>query len=73
MPIIDLEKNRVARARRLADTFGLRLAKSRTRNPDAPDYGCYALIDIDTGGAAYGTGSLGFDADLSDIEAYLAS
>ena len=37
--------------RRMADRRGYRLIKSRSRDPHAVDYGRYALIDIDTGGA----------------------
>ena len=33
-------------ARRKAAHYDLRLVKSRGRNPDAPDHGLYALLDI---------------------------
>lgn len=39
------------RLRRMADRQGLRLVKSRSRDPHALDYGLYALIDHETGGA----------------------
>lgn len=39
------------RLRRMADRQGLRLVKSRSRDPKALDYGLYALIDVETGGA----------------------
>lgn len=45
------EKARESMLRRKADRFGLKLTKSRVRDPDAYDYGLYALIDIKTGGA----------------------
>lgn len=45
MPDEDL-KVRENRLRRAADRQGLRLAKSRSRDPNAIDYGLYALIDI---------------------------
>jgi hypothetical protein len=37
--------------RRSADRQGLRLEKSRSRDPRAIDYGLFALIDVRTGGA----------------------
>ena len=39
------------RLRRMADRRGLRLTRSRSRDPKALDYGRYALIDLQTGGA----------------------
>lgn len=39
------------RLRRAADRQGLRLAKSRSRDPRAMDYGLYALINNQIGGA----------------------
>lgn len=39
------------RLRRIADRRGLRLVKSESCDPNAQDYGLYALIDYDTGGA----------------------
>jgi hypothetical protein len=45
------EKVRETRLRFMADRQGLRLTKSRTRDPRAMDYGLYALIDVQTGGA----------------------
>jgi hypothetical protein len=44
-------KVRENRLRRMADRQGLRLVKSRSRDPRAVDYGLYALIDHNTGGA----------------------
>ena len=38
------------RLRRVADRQGLRLAKSRRRDPLALDHGTYWLVDIDTNG-----------------------
>jgi hypothetical protein len=37
--------------RRMADRQGLRLVKSRSRDVNAIDYGLYALLDVETGGA----------------------
>jgi hypothetical protein len=39
------------RLRRAADRQGYRLVKSRSRDENAIDYGLYALIDVQTGGA----------------------
>jgi hypothetical protein len=39
------------RLRRMAERRGYRLQKSRSRDPHAVDYDCYALIDVQTGGA----------------------
>jgi len=39
------------RLRRIADRRGLRLVKCGSCDPNAQDYGLYALIDYDTGGA----------------------
>jgi hypothetical protein len=45
------DKVRENRIRRIADRRGLRLVKSGGRDPNALDYGLYALIDYDTGEA----------------------
>jgi hypothetical protein len=44
------EKTRENRLRRLADRRGYRLMRSSSRDPDAIDYGLYALLDVKTGG-----------------------
>jgi hypothetical protein len=46
------DKVRENRLRRAADRQGFRLTKSRSRDAQAVDFGLYALIDIQTGGAA---------------------
>ena len=45
------EKSREARLRRKADRCGYTLSRSRSRDPDAIDYGLFALFDVQTGGA----------------------
>jgi hypothetical protein len=45
------DKTRENRLRRKADRMGLRLMKSPRRDPQALDFGRYALIDHQTGGA----------------------
>ncbi len=44
-------KVRENRLRRMAHRQGYQLAKSRSRDPRAVDFGLYALIDPETGGA----------------------
>jgi hypothetical protein len=44
-------KQRESRLRRMAKRYGLRLQKSKSRDPSAIDYGLYALIRPETGGA----------------------
>ena len=45
------DKIRENRVRRRADRAGLQLVKSRSRDPKAVDYGVYALMNIQAGGA----------------------
>jgi hypothetical protein len=45
------DKVREIRLRRQADRRGYRLTKSARRDPWAPDFGLYALLDVQTGGA----------------------
>lgn len=71
--MVDEKKIRENRLRNKADRQGLRLIKSRRRDPDAIDYGGYMLVDIETGGAVLGAGSFSFQADLDDVEEYLSS
>jgi hypothetical protein len=44
-------KSKEARLRAKARRCGYQLRKSRSRDPDAVDFGLYALIDPETGGA----------------------
>lgn len=44
-------KQRENRLRGMATRYGLRLEKSKSRDPSAIDYGLYALIRPETGGA----------------------
>jgi hypothetical protein len=66
----DAEKVRENRLRRMADRQGLRLVKSRRRDPRASDYGTYVLVDQNNV-IEYGAWTGRFAASLDDIEAYL--
>jgi hypothetical protein len=45
------EKARENRLRRIAERHGYRLTKSRSRDPQACDYGLYGVLDVRTNGA----------------------
>ena len=61
------------RVRRAADRQGYRLEKSRSRDPRAVDYGLYALIDVQTGGAVNPAIAQRWVCswDLDDVEDFL--
>ena len=61
--------------RRMADRQGLRLTKSRTRDPNGMDFGLYALIDIQTGGATHPplAGRWVHTLTLDEVEEHLTS
>ena len=69
------DKIRENALRRKADRQGYRLIKSRRRDPDAVDYGLYALIDIETGGAVNPAlaGHYVCSWTLDDVEGFLKS
>lgn len=59
------------RLRRAAARQGLRLVKSRARDPRAVGYGTFMLVDVQTTGVAcYGL-SDGYGLDLHHVAAYL--
>ena len=64
----DVRENRL---RRMAERQGLRLEKSRRRDPRAVDYAGYMLIDILTNGVVLGSGAFPYQADLAEVESYL--
>ena len=48
------------------------LVKSRRRDPQSIDYGCYMLVDLHTNGVVAGASSSGLaDFDLDDVERFL--
>ena len=72
MPTGKEVKVRENRLRRAAERQGLRLVKSRRRDPRAFDYGKYMLVDVQTSGVVHGLVAGHIGADLDDIEAYLS-
>jgi hypothetical protein len=63
------EKVAENRVRRRAERMGLQLVKSRRRDPDAIDYGCFALTQDNI--VVFGADSGRFDASLTEVEAFL--
>jgi len=53
------QKAREGRLRRAAARHGLRLLKSPRRDPDAFDFGLYALVDVQHGGAIHAGSAIG--------------
>lgn len=72
---MDDDKVRENRLRRVADRQGLRLMKSRRRDPHATDFGTYMLVNVQTGGvdaADWGSFTKEYGLDLDDIEEWLS-
>jgi len=66
------EKVRENRLRRMAERQGLRLEKSRRRDPRAIDYGMYMLVHENTNSVAAGAEGTGRpNFSLDDVEEYL--
>jgi hypothetical protein len=65
------EKVRENRLRRMAQRQGLRLEKSRRRDPRALDFGVYAVVDVATGSPVAGARGAARDLTLDEVEAYL--
>ncbi|OHV67896.1 hypothetical protein LCM4576_23550 [Mesorhizobium sp. LCM 4576] len=61
------------RLRRMAERQGLRLEKSKRRDPRAVDFGGYMLIDTQTNGVVCGSGAFPYSADLDEVERYLTA
>lgn len=62
------EKIRENRLRRMADRQGLRLEKSRRRDPRALDYGTYWLVDADRNTPVVWGSQSGYGLSLDDVE-----
>jgi hypothetical protein len=68
------EKVRENRLRRMADRQGLRLEKSRRRDPRAIDYGMYTLVDPHTNTIVAGTEGTGRpNFSLDDVDNWLTN
>ena len=65
------DKIRENRLRRMAERQGLRLLKSRRRDPYALDFGGYQIIDPSRGAIVYSYGYNEFGAGLDEIENWL--
>ena len=66
------EKTREARLRRKADRVGWILRKSRRRDPEAWDYGLFALLDVQIGGTVHPQGPISiFALTLDEVEKWL--
>ncbi len=61
------EKGRENRLRQKATRLGLALRKSRSRTPEAPDYGTYCLADISADCLELGDRNTGYGCDLDDV------
>ena len=59
--------------RRVAQRQGLKLVRSRRRDPQAADFGRYALVDPDTNRAVAGELDSASAMTLDDVEAWLSS
>jgi hypothetical protein len=62
------DKVRENRLRRMAERQGLRLVKSRRRDPHAIGYGGYMLVYARTGKPKYGDEWWPFCLDMNDVE-----
>jgi hypothetical protein len=65
-----VEENRI---RRMAERQRLRLEKSRRRDPRAPDFGGFMLIDASTNAVVFGATPFAYSASLDEIEGFLTS
>lgn len=59
------------RLRRAADRQGLRLEKSRARDPRAITYGTYMILDASTTALVAGDSTNGYGLTLDEVEEYL--
>lgn len=65
------DKVRENRLRRMAERQGLRLQKSRRRDPRALDYETYGLVDVRFNTLEVGDPSNGYGLTLDEVEAAL--
>src|SRR5712671_6443778 len=68
-----VEKVREARLRRMAKRQGLKLVRSRRRDPLAIDYGRYVIVDPDSNRTVAGELGSASAMTLDDVEGWLTS
>lgn len=61
------------RVRRMAERYGMKLRKSARRDPAAPDFNGYMLLDGKTDRPVFGMKPRPFSARLAEIAAHLTS
>jgi hypothetical protein len=61
-------RSREARLRRAAASMGLALRKSRARDPNRMDFGCYRIVDAMSGCPVAGTYPYVYSLDLDAVE-----
>jgi hypothetical protein len=62
------DRRREARLRRVAAEMGLALRKSRTRDKDRMDYGCYRIVQSSGGCPVAGTYPYPYSLSLDGVE-----
>lgn len=66
------EKTQENLIRRKLGRMGYSLVKSRRRDPDALDYGCYEIVDVRTNFAVFGVGPTGLpSASLEEVKEWI--
>ena len=65
------EKIRENRIRRKLKRMNFCLAKSRRRDPDAIDYGCYMITDMYSNAVVFGAQNGWRDLSLDDVEKWI--
>ena len=67
-----MDKVQENRLRRMANRQGYVLSKTRRRDPDAIDFGLYALIDPESGGTIHAQGPISpYALTLEDVAEWL--
>lgn len=59
--------------RRMALRQGLRLEKSRRRDPHAVDFGGFMLVDVETNALVAGGSPVAYSMSAQEVQAWLAS
>jgi hypothetical protein len=72
-PMSQEDKVKENRLRRIAERRGYRLEKSRRRDPHAPDFGGFMLIEAEKNYVVVGGHPFAYSASLEDVEDWLDS